>query len=74
MRASAPRDTFLHILKPVDRITLPRTLGTFTAFAFGTTTPLPLVQHDATFELKLPETARTPIDSIIVLSPLGLPR
>jgi alpha-L-fucosidase len=74
VRASDPLDVYLHILKPVDSISVPRTVGSFTAFAFGKTTPLPIIQHDTEFELKLPETARTPIDTIVVLSPLGQPR
>ena len=48
--------------------------ATFTPFAFGKTTPLKLVQRGEPLELALPESARTPIDTIIVLSPLGYGR
>ncbi|MGC8643604.1 MAG: alpha-L-fucosidase [Isosphaeraceae bacterium] len=74
VKTSDPLDVYLHIMKPVDAISVPRKIGSFTAFAFGATTPLPLVQHESKFELKLPETARQPIDTIIVLSPLGQPQ
>jgi len=71
IKASSPLDVYLHVLKPADSITLPRTIGSFTPFAFGKTTPLQLVQRGDALELTLPESARTPIDTIIVLSPLG---
>jgi hypothetical protein len=53
---------------------LPRTIGSFTPLAFGKTTPLKLVQRGNALELTLPESDRTPIDTIIVLSPLGYGR
>ena len=74
IKASSPLDVYLHVLKPADSITLPRTIGSFTPFAFGKTTPLKLVERGNALELTLPESARTPIDTIIVLSPLGYGR
>jgi len=74
IKASTPLDVYLHVLKPADSIALPRTIGSFTPFAFGKTTPLKLVERGDTLELTLPESARTPIDTIIVLSPLGYGR
>jgi len=71
IKASTPLDIYLHVLKPADTIALPRTIGSFTPFAFGKTTPLKLVQRGDTLELTLPESARTSIDTIIVKSPLG---
>jgi len=69
--ASKPEDVYLHVLKPESAIPLPIKIGSFTPFAYGKTTPLKLTQHDDSLELSLPENARTPIDTIIVLSPLG---
>ncbi len=71
IKTSSPLDVYLHVLKPADSITLPRTIGSCTPFAFGKTTLLKLVQRGDALELTLPESARTPIDTIIVLSPLG---
>ncbi len=74
IKTSSPLDVYLHVLKPADSITLPKTIGSFTPLAFGKTTPLKLVQRGNALELTLPESARTPIDTIIVLSPLGYGR
>jgi hypothetical protein len=59
---------YLHILKPADSIVVPGKLGGFTPHSLGKTDPLPFVQHEASIELKLPETARSPIDTVVVLS------
>jgi alpha-L-fucosidase len=74
VRASGPPDVYLHILKPADPISLPRLMGTYTPFVFGKTTPLKLVPRQGTLELGLPESIQTPIDTIVVLSPLGYGR
>jgi len=71
IKASRPLDVYLHILEPADTIALSMTTGSFTPFAFGGTTPLKLVQRNQMLELNLPENARTLMDTIIVLSPLG---
>ena len=70
VKASRPSDVYLHVLKPGGPILLPEKMNAFTPFAFGKTTPLKLTEHDHALELSLPENARTPIDTIIVLSPL----
>jgi alpha-L-fucosidase len=67
--AEAPHEIYIHMLKSADSITLPRSLGSVTPFAFGKTTPLPVIRHETSIEVKLPETARTPIDTIILLTP-----
>jgi alpha-L-fucosidase len=74
IRTSPPLDVYLHILKPAASISIPRTMGSFTPFAFGKTTPLKLSQGTDALELELPENARMPIDTIVVLSPLGYGR
>ncbi len=74
IKATTPLDVYLHVLKPAESIALPRSIGSFTPFAFGKSTPLKLVQRDNALELTLPENVRTPIDTIIVLSPLGYGR
>jgi alpha-L-fucosidase len=71
VRANKPVDVYLHVLKPVESVSLPRELSSYTPFVFGKSEPLKLVPKGEGIELKLPETARSPIDTIIVLSPLG---
>jgi len=69
--ASRPQAVYLHVLKPEGVVPLPMKLGSFTPFAYGQTTPLKLMVRDHSLELSLPENARTPVDTIIVLTPLG---
>lgn len=72
--ARKPQDVYLHVLRPEGVIPLPTTMRSFTPFVYGKATPLKLTQRDHTLELSLPEQVRTPIDTIIVLSPLGYGR
>ena len=69
--ASRPQKVYLHVLKPERVVPLPMKLGSIAPFAYGKTTPLKLIQRDHSLELSLPENARTPIDTIIVFSPLS---
>jgi len=65
-----PSKIYLHVLKPKDDtpiITDPT--PTWTPHPFGKTTPLTLSQTQDGRVLFLPKDARTPIDTIIVLSP-----
>jgi alpha-L-fucosidase len=71
VNATKPTEVYLHILNPAEPITLPSTLGSATAHAFGKTTPLKLSLRNDVMELTLPETARAPIDSIVVVTPMG---
>jgi alpha-L-fucosidase len=69
--AAVPRDVYLHVLQPRASIRLPADFGAYTPFLFGKTEPLKMVPMDGDMELSLPETARSPVETIIVLSPLG---
>jgi alpha-L-fucosidase len=71
VRVDAPFEVYIHVLQPADSVAVPRSQGRFAFYAFGKTTPLPIVQHETSIELKLPETARTPIDTIVVLIPIA---
>ncbi len=68
---ATPLDVYLHVIKPAPSLDLPGSLATYTPLAFGKTAPLKLVQQGDTLKLTLPEDLRTPIDTIIVLTPLG---
>ena len=70
IKATKPLNVYMHVLKPAGSLSLPKTLDSFAAFEFGKTTPLKLVQKGEALELALPESARTPIDTIIVLTPI----
>jgi alpha-L-fucosidase len=71
VQQTATKDVFLHVLKPVNSITLPKKLEAFTPMAFGKKTPMKLVPAGEALELRIPKDLRMPIDTIIVLSPLG---
>ena len=71
VNTTKPRNVYLHVLNPAVPITIPRKLGAFTAHAFGQSTPLKLSPRNDVMELNLPETARTPVDTIVVLTPMG---
>jgi alpha-L-fucosidase len=72
--STAPLDVYLHVLKPAPSIRLSKEFGSYTPFVFGKSDPLKLVSKGDELELNLPENARAPIDTIIVLSPLGYGR
>ena len=74
VKAVEPLDVYLHVLKPTDSITLPARMETFAPMPFGKTSRLELHKSNGGVQLKIPESARTPIDTIIVLTPLGYGR
>jgi alpha-L-fucosidase len=74
VKSVEPLDVYLHVLKPTDSIILPKRMETFAAMPFGKTSPLDLQKSPDGLRLRIPETARTPIDTIIVLTPLGYGR
>jgi hypothetical protein len=68
-----PKNVYLHLFRPAETITIPREFESYTPRTFGPRfkeTPLKWTPTDDGLELKIPETARTPIDTVIVLSPL----
>jgi alpha-L-fucosidase len=71
VKASGTMDVYLHVLKPTDSIALPLKLITYTPFAHGKTAPLKWTPRNGFLSLELPEAARMPIDTIVVLRPLG---
>jgi alpha-L-fucosidase len=60
---------YLHVLKPTDRIPLPKEVETYDAWLFGGQTRLTLKPAADGIALELPEGVRTPIDTIVILRP-----
>jgi alpha-L-fucosidase len=74
VKAVEPLDVYLHVLKPIESITLPARMDTFAPMPFGKTGLLELQKSDGGVRLRIPESARAPMDTIIVLTPLGYGR
>ena len=60
---------YLHVLKPAEPVQVPKTLQAFDA-RLGMGDTVVRTQNEEGFRLQLPEQARTPIDTIIVLRPI----
>jgi len=61
---------YLHVLDPkVEALELPKEFLPSLATPFGTMTPLKWTQKDDQARLAIPEEARTPIDTILVVTP-----
>jgi alpha-L-fucosidase len=65
---------YLHVLKPGPPIQLPAKLLANDARLLGKPEQLPTIQSDRVFTIPLRAEDRTPIDTIIVLTPKGFPR
>jgi len=70
VKATPPLTVYLHVLKPVASLGLPEEFETYSPFLFGKGEPLKLIPREKRLELNLPETARSPVDTIVVLSPV----
>ncbi len=70
VKAAPPLTVYLHALKPEASLSLPEEYKTYTPFLFGKSEPLKVVPREGRLELKLPETARSPVDTIVVLTPI----
>jgi alpha-L-fucosidase len=66
------RAVYLHVLKPAERIALPKELETYDAWVLGAMTRLTPEQAGDGLALKLPAEVRAPIVTIVVLRPKGL--
>jgi alpha-L-fucosidase len=60
---------FLHVLKPDQAINVPKSLQAFDVHLFGKTEDVPRIETADGFRVQLPDAARTPIDTIMVLRP-----
>jgi alpha-L-fucosidase len=63
-----PTFAYLHVLNPTAPIELPETFLSFDARPYGATDFLQTRQADRLLEVVLPEKARTPVDTVIVLT------
>jgi len=61
---------YLHVLNPsVKALDLPEELKTSLVTPFGATTPLMMEETDGGAKLSIPDAARTPIDTILIMAP-----
>jgi alpha-L-fucosidase len=73
-RKEMPSRAFLHVLRPGSPVELPRAFASFDARLFGAPELLKMTPTDDGLVVALPEDVRTPIDTIIVLTPRILDR